>query len=91
MITTHRMRLEITQEGNTDGTTGEYEDMTIEIEGMWMDDTGRGYAVLRTEGWSVECGAEMAQIIDAAQDAAQAVTEKLRSFSVTEVAKSDAN
>ena len=81
-INTHRMEIEITQDGNTDGTTGETESMTIEIDGMWMDESGRGYAVLRTEGWSINDGAEMAQVIDAVQDAAEALTQKLRIISV---------
>ena len=81
-IITHRMEIELSQDGNTDGTTGDSESLTIEIEGMWMDESGRGFAVLRTEGWSINDSAEMAQVIDAVQDAAEALTQKMRSFAV---------
>lgn len=82
-ILTHRLSVEISQEGNTEGTTDATEVMTIDINALWIGGSDPGFAVIHTEGWSVNDGAEMAQIIDAVQDAAQGLTEKLRSFSVT--------
>ena len=40
------------QEGNTEGTTSEYEEITIEYQNPF--DLHHGFFVLRTEGWSID-------------------------------------
>ena len=43
------------QEGNCNGTTSEYEDITIDFESsLGVDRDNDGYFVLRTEGWSID-------------------------------------
>lgn len=66
----HQMSVVMSQDNNTDGTTGDNgEHMTIDLEALWMDDGG-GYAVVQTEGWSVDDAEEMARLIGAVQGAA---------------------
>jgi uncharacterized protein with von Willebrand factor type A (vWA) domain len=50
------------QEGNTDGTTGEYEQLIVEVEGIVLGEGG--YYVIRTEGWSLDDSSEIAGIIE---------------------------
>ncbi len=42
---------EFTQDGNTDGTTDTYEDLTIECESI--DSTGCYYVLKTNSGWSI--------------------------------------
>ena len=53
------------QEGNTDGTTSEYEELLIEIEGPVgsIDEKG-GYFVLRTNGWSINDVNELSELFE---------------------------
>ena len=50
------------QEGNTEGTTSEYEEITIEYQNPF--DLHHGFFVLRTEGWSIDNAAEFAELLD---------------------------
>ena len=50
-----------TQEGNTEGTTSDIEEITIDYE--VIADEG-GFFVLRTEGWSVDSVAELSELLD---------------------------
>jgi len=50
------------QKGNTDGTTGEYESVTIDYE--VFDESEGGYFVIRTEGWSVDSIEEMEELFN---------------------------
>lgn len=81
-IMAHRMTVEVSQGGNTEGTTAITETMTIEVEALWIDSESDGFVVIRTEGWSVDSSSEIAQIVDAAQDAARMLNEKIASISV---------
>lgn len=47
-----RAVFEFIQDGNTDGTTSEYELLRVEFESVQMEPPG--YIVLRTEGWSID-------------------------------------
>ena len=53
------------QEGNTDGTTAETEELIIKVEGcMNILDSG-GYLVLKTStGWSVNDSSELIEILE---------------------------
>ena len=50
-----------TQEGNTEGTTSDIEEITIDYE--VIADEG-GFFVLRTEGWSIDNIAELSELLD---------------------------
>lgn len=50
-----------TQEGNTEGTTSDIEEITIDYE--VIADEG-GFFVLRTEGWSIDNVAELSELLD---------------------------
>lgn len=50
-----------TQEGNTEGTTSDIEEITIDYE--VIADEG-GFFVLRTEGWSVDSVEELSELLD---------------------------
>ena len=50
-----------TQEGNTEGTTSEFEEITIDYE--VVGDEG-GFFVLRTEGWSVDSVEELEELFN---------------------------
>ncbi len=58
----HRASFEFSQDGNTDGTTGDCESLTIDVEACWMDDHEPGYFVLRTDGWSLDSEYELMAI-----------------------------
>lgn len=50
------------QEGNTEGTTSEYEEIVIEYQNPF--DSRQRFFVLRTQGWSIDNAAEMAELLD---------------------------
>jgi hypothetical protein len=50
------------QEGNTEGTTSEYEEIVIEYQNPF--DLHHGFFVLRTTGWSIDNAAELAELLD---------------------------
>ena len=50
-----------TQRGNTEGTTSDIEEITIDYE--VVADEG-GFFVLRTEGWSVDSVEELSELLD---------------------------
>lgn len=50
-----------TQEGNTEGTTSDIEEITIDYE--VVADEG-GFFVLRTEGWSIDNVEELSELLD---------------------------
>ena len=50
-----------TQEGNTEGTTSDFEEITIDYE--VIDDEG-GFFVIRTEGWSMDSVEEMEELFN---------------------------
>lgn len=52
------------QDGNTDGTTDEYEELEITVEGIDIEKEG-GYLVLRTStGWSINDNEELSSLIN---------------------------
>ena len=58
----NKASISFTQEGNTDGTTGEYELITIDYE--VFDESKGGYFVIRTEGWSVDSVEELEELFN---------------------------
>lgn len=53
-----------TQEGNTDGTTNDVEELIVEVEGLDILKDG-GYIVLRTStGWSINEGEDLNYIFE---------------------------
>ena len=50
------------QEGNTEGTTSEYEEIVIEYQNPF--DLYHGFFVLRTEGWSIDNAEELAELLE---------------------------
>lgn len=57
----NRASFHFTQEGNTEGTTNEFEEITIDYE--VIADEG-GFFVLRTEGWSIDNVEELSELLD---------------------------
>lgn len=57
----NRASFHFTQEGNTEGTTNEFEEITIDYE--IIADEG-GFFVLRTEGWSIDNVEELSELLD---------------------------
>ena len=55
---------EFCQDGNTDGTTAEYEELNIEVEGCFDIPSDGGYMVIRTKtGWSINNPEEFASLL----------------------------
>lgn len=62
----HKITYEFSQEGNTDGTTEEMEELTVEIQSCTgsIEKEG-GYLVLRTKtGWSINDATELVELLD---------------------------
>ena len=57
---------EFSQEGNTNGTTSEYEDLTISCESsLGIDHEGGCFYVLKSEsGWSIDSVNELQELFD---------------------------
>ena len=54
-----------TQEGNTDGTTEDVEELIVEVEGVFDIVKDGGYFVLRTStGWSIDDPNDLNYIFD---------------------------
>jgi len=58
----NKVSVSFSQEGNTDGTTGAYESITIDYE--VVDENEGGYFVIRTEGWSVDSVEELEELFN---------------------------
>lgn len=52
------------QEGNTDGTTSDTEELLIEVESVGNLDEDGGYFVLRTNGWSINDSNELDELFE---------------------------
>ena len=53
------------QKGNCNGTTDEYEELSISFESdLGLDHSDEGFFVLRTEGWSVDGVEELEELFD---------------------------
>jgi len=66
------------QDGNTDGTTGDIEDITFEIEtvpGMDTDEEGF-YYVIRTGGWSFTDLDELSNLVNKVKNMVMAAGDK---------------
>lgn len=50
------------QEGNTEGTTSEYEEIVIEYQNPF--DNRHRFFVLRTEGWSIDNVEELGELLE---------------------------
>ena len=50
------------QEGNTEGTTSEYEEITIEYQNPF--DNRHRFFVLRTQGWSIDNPEELGELLE---------------------------
>ena len=60
------------QEGNTNGTTSEYEDLIIECESSLGIDHDKGcFYVLKTEGWSIDNVDELQELLNRVTKAIQ--------------------
>ena len=58
------------QEGNSNGTTGKFEILTIECESPLGIDNDEGcFYVLKTEGWSIDNVNELQELFDRIQKA----------------------
>ena len=56
------------QEGNCNGTTSEYEELTIECESSLGIDNDEGcFYVLKTEGWAIESTQDLQDLFDRIQ------------------------
>jgi hypothetical protein len=53
-----------TQEGNTPGTTDEFETLTINLEYQMPEKPEDCFIVIKTEGWSVSDGDELKELVD---------------------------
>ena len=51
-----------TQPGNTSGTTDEYEELIVEVEGIG-DVSKENFLVIRTNGWSIDEPKELVNIL----------------------------
>lgn len=61
----HSASFKFSQQGNTNGTTSEYEDLDISFESsLGLDFDGNGFYVLRTEGWSVDGVEDLQELFD---------------------------
>lgn len=59
-----KITYEFSQEGNTDGTTAEYEELNIEVEGCFDILKEGGYMVIRTKtGWSINNPEEFTSLL----------------------------
>lgn len=59
-----KITYEFYQDGNTDGTTAETEELIIEVESIGDIEKNGGYFVLKTPtGWSIEDSDELVDII----------------------------
>lgn len=59
-----KVTYEFYQEGNTDGTTAETEELIVEVESIGDIEQDGGYFVLKTStGWSVNDSDELVDII----------------------------
>lgn len=56
-----KVSFHFTQEGNTEGTTSDIEEITIDYE--VVADEG-GFFILRTEGWSVDSVEELEELFN---------------------------
>ena len=56
---------QFSQEGNCNGSTRDYEDLTIEFDsGLGGLDECDGFFVLSTEGWSIDDAAELEELLN---------------------------
>lgn len=64
-INLSKITLNFSQEGNTNGTTQEYEELDITLESPLFIDTDGHYFVFRTEtGWSFDGVEEITQLLE---------------------------
>lgn len=63
--TLYKVTYSFYQEGNTDGTTDETEELIVEVEGVFDVIEEGGYMVMRTStGWSISNKEELNYIFD---------------------------
>ena len=59
-----KVSFEFTQKGNTSGTTNEYEELTVDLEGSGDIEADGYYMVLRTStGWSIDTPDEFLHLL----------------------------
>jgi hypothetical protein len=72
-LMTH-LEVRFSQEGNTLGTTEEYEDLTISMEYQILPEPGsegEGFFTLKTKtGWSIDSADEIAKLVESVRSAA---------------------
>jgi len=68
------------QEGNTDGTTSETEELIVTVDsGHGGIEKEGGYLVLRTDtGWSINDAKEMAELLSYIENGVSSLSEKER-------------
>jgi len=63
-INLSKIHLEFSQEGNTNGTTEEYEELDVTLESPLFIDTDGHYFVIKTKtGWSFDSIEELAELL----------------------------
>jgi hypothetical protein len=73
-----RCVFEFSQEGNTNGTTGDYEDLTISCESsLGIDNDGGCFYVLKSEsGWSIDNVNDLQELFDRIQTVIKSKEDK---------------
>jgi hypothetical protein len=73
-----RCVFEFSQEGNTNGTTGDYEDLTISCESsLGIDNDGGCFYVLKSEsGWSIDNVNDLQELFDRLQTVIKSKEDK---------------
>jgi hypothetical protein len=76
-----KISVELTQKGNTIGTTDDYEYFVIDVENVDASEKieDNGFLVIRTEGWSIDSPDELNSILTAVQASAASIREAVNS------------
>jgi hypothetical protein len=56
--------VELCQNGNTNGSTQDVEDMTVRFESPTFIDEEGSFMVITTAGWSIDSGADLGKVLD---------------------------
>jgi hypothetical protein len=58
-----KVSIDFTQEGNTLGTTDEYESITINLEFQGVEEDG-AFITIKTDGWSIDDMKDLNKLVD---------------------------
>jgi len=70
-----KISIEMYQEGNTLGTTEEYEKLTVDIEYQLPGE--EGFLVIRTDGWSMDDPEELVSLLTKIKEAEHFLRDKV--------------